>query len=257
MNPDWLDAFTPEDFADPSLRALDRAVDRLSPQVRRRRPTGGFAIGALVAIAALFFVLLRSPPAPEPVGVVREAPEPAPPARSEEPAPSVVTAPAAPRHPPPDPPRAPLPGLVAAPGTIFEARGDQAVLAQGHLSYRHDANHDPGVASIGLGSLPVVLTPVGTTFHVEARNRVAMVAVDEGTVQVVHHDGDVLATLVAPAEAVLLDDAPTVRVVPATQTALDDLLARVPAGCRCSRADVVTTIARLRLAQRSPWRTSP
>lgn len=259
MNDDWLDAFSLDDFEDSDLAGVDAAVDRLAPRRPRSRRWPVVAAVA-VALAAAFALWLGRPVEPVPQTPTQPdltlqiperpaLPDPEPPP----PPPKIVRVP----RPAPAPLR--LPGLTPGTGAELRIDGDRAILVQGQVTYRHDDTHDPGVNAIAAADLPVTFAPVGTQFVVEARAGVSMVGVLEGTVEVVHDEGAVLATLVGPADAIVLDDDadPTgVKVVVATEITLDGLLEQAPMGCRCTRPDVVATIARLRLATRT-LRTLP
>jgi hypothetical protein len=129
--------------------------------------------------------------------------------------------------------------------------GGVAYLAAGQLGWIHDAEHDPGVGSVALRTVPVALEPVGTAFVAEARPFVGAVRVTAGRVRVVHTDGTVLAELGPGQEAVAVTDLDSpidVRLIHTTDLRLDALGAQLPSDCPCHLRDVVATVASLRLS---------
>ncbi|MBX2800085.1 MAG: hypothetical protein KTR31_20575 [Myxococcales bacterium] len=148
----------------------------------------------------------------------------------------------------------PRPGLVPGPDAVVHIERGRAELVDGWLTYRHDAEHEPGVSSVAFRDVPVSLHPVGTAFDAISRGGVGGVRVSEGRVAARHVDGDPLSLLAPGAEALFVLDPDAVGGVVALDTTgqpLDQVLTLLPDGCLCRPRDVVALLARLRLAHLS------
>lgn len=272
MKDDWLDAFEAADFEDPELEAVDDAVqgvlERLDPVAPTSRGWGRVVALGLVAAAALVALgwalgtTAESEPLPDAVvHAPRARVEPGPPSTISVPAEPVgrpAPAAGAPDRVEPDAvaevvavEEAPLSGLILDEAQVrFE--GDGVVLTSGRLRYLHDATHEPGVRRVHLAALDLELRPVGTAFDVVAQETAGIVRVDDGRVQVLA-DAVVLATLTVGDELVAVPDVQTtagVRLLRTTGLPLDAVELMVPDDCLCKPADIVKTVARMRLERR-------
>jgi hypothetical protein len=279
MRPDhdgWLDAFAPEDLADPELRRIDAATVRALAAIgrgadeavdgphdaRRRRPRRGLVLLAAAAVlaAGAGWLALGGAPAPSATAVATAGGPPevvVPLRRAAAPVaePVEVVRRATPR--PAVAPRPPAEvgfgaGLVADVGTEVVRRGDDAVLRAGLLEFVREDGVDPGVGRVVFEELPLVAEPVGTVFTTVAGSGAAGVAVRRGHVALRHLDGRPVADVRTGESVLVLADpaAPLgLRVVSLRGLDLAAVRDAIAPGGRTSPSDAVSLVARLRLAQ--------